>query len=160
LRKRLTRRGVTVGAGALGVTLAIEQAEAVPQALLNRTLQTILLAAGGTAPAAVSTLAEGVLKTMFVAKLKLVCLFLLPLGLLGLGVGALSRRGLEASPPPLAAAAPAGADDERNDQDAKAKPEKPKDKKREDANKRFRAEEVLTKSFKTRGKPRLVVDTF
>ncbi|HEV3084334.1 MAG TPA: TlpA disulfide reductase family protein, partial [Gemmataceae bacterium] len=85
LRKRLTRRGVTLSAGALASGLADQTARAtVPSALLNATVTAVLSTAGKTTAACafssnVATLAEGVLEMMFLARLKavvLVCLVL------------------------------------------------------------------------------------
>ncbi len=76
LRDRLARRGVSLGTGAL-VALASEHARAaLPEPLAVATIRLALkFAAGGATagavPASVATLAEGVLKMMTMAKLKM-----------------------------------------------------------------------------------------
>ena len=74
LRQRLTRRGVGLTAGALGAMLTERAAPAaVPPALQIQTVLTAkLLLAGGTGVApGVAAIVEGVLKTMFIHKLKI-----------------------------------------------------------------------------------------
>jgi RNA polymerase sigma factor (sigma-70 family) len=77
LARRLARRGVTLPAGALPAVFGSEAAAAgVPGPLLASTVKTAgLLAAGealsGVAGAPVAALTEGVIKTMFLAKLKI-----------------------------------------------------------------------------------------
>jgi RNA polymerase sigma factor (sigma-70 family) len=84
LAKRLSRRGVTVSATALATGLSQQASSAsVPAALLSKTkVAATLLAAGGAAAAGaisadVSTLTEGVLRTMALAKYKAACVLLL-----------------------------------------------------------------------------------
>jgi RNA polymerase sigma factor (sigma-70 family) len=77
LHRRLTRRGVTLPAGALATLWGVDAASAnVPASLLVATLKTAsLLAAGralaGLASTKVAGLTQAVLQTMFLAKLKL-----------------------------------------------------------------------------------------
>jgi RNA polymerase sigma factor (sigma-70 family) len=77
LRRRLTRRGVTLSSAALGSALAETGRAAVPAALLSSTLRVAMTvaakhAAGGAAVSApVALLTEGVLKAMFLTKLKI-----------------------------------------------------------------------------------------
>lgn len=76
LRERLTRRGLAVSTGALAVALTHEaSAVAVSEALADSTIKAVTQFAAGFAAAAVSgtvaTLTEGVLKTMFLSKLRL-----------------------------------------------------------------------------------------
>ena len=76
LRDRLARRGVALPAAALSAILFREaQAATLPLSLLESTVEAAtLVAAGPTATAAISasvaSLSEGVIKTMFIAKLK------------------------------------------------------------------------------------------
>jgi RNA polymerase sigma factor (sigma-70 family) len=68
LRRRLTRRGITLTGAALAAVLAEKAAANVPSLLVASTLQTTLLLASGeaaTAPMPAVALAEGVLKAMF-----------------------------------------------------------------------------------------------
>jgi RND family efflux transporter MFP subunit len=103
LRSRLVRRGVTLSVAAL----TERAAEAVPAASLVKTTlrAAFLFAEGGAAGGLVSTqataLAEGVLWTMFVTKIKLAVLMVLVMGLLATG-GVLSRDALTAAPQPQA----------------------------------------------------------
>src|SRR5262249_7035344 len=68
--------------GLLGAILAENSAAAVPPALVETALQTTVLAAAGRAAAPAVALAEGVLKAMFVSKLKVATGVLLALGVL------------------------------------------------------------------------------
>ena len=84
LRDRLTRRGVTLSSGALTLTSDPANA-ALPEPLAHSTVLCALKfaaggAASGTVPAAVSALAEGVLKMMFASRLKLILITLISLG--------------------------------------------------------------------------------
>ena len=77
LRRRLTRRGVTLSGAALGSALVQSGEAAVPAALLRSTLRIAMTVAAKHAAgaAAVSTpvalLTEGVLRAMFLTKLKI-----------------------------------------------------------------------------------------
>ncbi|HEY7315752.1 MAG TPA: efflux RND transporter periplasmic adaptor subunit [Gemmataceae bacterium] len=106
LRNRLGRRGVTLSAVALTAALGQHAAEAVPAApLLMAALRAALLYAGGQAAGHISiqvtALAEGVLRAMFVTKLKMAALMLFVVGLLAAG-GVLTRQALNAAPQPEA----------------------------------------------------------
>jgi RNA polymerase sigma factor (sigma-70 family) len=86
LANRLTRRGVALSGGALAAVLAQEAASAgVPPSLLSSTVKaTTLVAAGqavtaGLCSAAVAALTQGVLKAMFLTKLKLATALVLAL---------------------------------------------------------------------------------
>jgi RNA polymerase sigma factor (sigma-70 family) len=87
LRRRLTRRGITLTAALLAAVLAEEASATVPTRLLESTVQTTLrLAAGkaaGTAPAI--ALAEGGLKAMFATNLKIATAVLVVAGALAVG---------------------------------------------------------------------------
>ncbi len=77
LRDRLNKRGVVLGAGAIGALISGSASAALTEPLIQSTVQLALkYAAGGatagTIPAAVSALAEGVLTMISVAKLKLI----------------------------------------------------------------------------------------
>jgi RNA polymerase sigma factor (sigma-70 family) len=82
LRKRLVRRGVTMAPAALVALLADSAAAAVPAGLLTTTVRAgLLCAAGAGAAAPVAALTEGVLKTMFLIRLKVVAVVGLALGI-------------------------------------------------------------------------------
>jgi len=86
LLKRLARRGVTLSAAMCAGALWTQSARAaVPWALAGRTVRAVTGAAGGASPAA-TTLAQGVLTMMGLAKWRLGVL-ILGLSLLGAGAG-------------------------------------------------------------------------
>jgi RNA polymerase sigma factor (sigma-70 family) len=106
LAVRLSRLGFALSGASLAVLLAENAAPAsVPAPLFLSTTQAALLVAAGHTAAAgvVSTLTEGVLKTMFLAKLKTVSVVLSGVVVLGLGTGGLlyqTRAGAADSPQP------------------------------------------------------------
>jgi RNA polymerase sigma factor (sigma-70 family) len=96
LRDRLTRRGVALPGGLLAAALAEGTASAaVPVALVETTVRLGLACAAGAGPSAsipAVALAEGVVRTMFLAKIKMAAVVLLALGLVGSGMGFLGYR--------------------------------------------------------------------
>jgi RNA polymerase sigma factor (sigma-70 family) len=98
LRKRLTRRGIGLSSAAVAAAIG-ESADAgsVPLALSAATgrLAPALLSGGASAlPGSTAVaLMEGMVTSMYVAKLKLAAVILLTLGLLGAGGGLLGRGG-------------------------------------------------------------------
>jgi HlyD family secretion protein len=102
LRSRLARRGVKLGSLALTALLAGNTAMATPgSALVGATLKAAaLFAAGKTAGVSVqiSTLVEGVLKAMFLGKIKTVAAFILLAGFVAVG-GVLTHQALRADQP-------------------------------------------------------------
>jgi RNA polymerase sigma factor (sigma-70 family) len=109
LERRLTRRGVTLTAVLSAVVLGRQvAAAALPAGLAHATTQAALLYAAGKTPAATlasaaaAALAEGVIKTMFLTKLKVATLLVLAVGVAGL----LTRQVLVAQPFAAQAAAP------------------------------------------------------
>jgi RNA polymerase sigma factor (sigma-70 family) len=106
LRKRLTRRGVTLSAGLAG-TLFSEStlAAVVPGPLVISTLRAAVIltaaktGASGALAAHVAALMEGVLHQMFLTKVKLVTLGLLALALLTAGAGVVRYQRLAAQQP-------------------------------------------------------------
>jgi len=99
LRKRLTARGLVLPGGVVFASLPESSAlAAVSAGLIVSTTQAALrFAAARTASAVASSnaaaLAEGVLKSMFLNKLKVVVLVVLGLGLLGTGASAVCQVG-------------------------------------------------------------------
>lgn len=94
LAKRLAQRGVVLSAGALAAVLVRNVASAgVPNAVVTSTISAAGCYAAGQAAASgmispkVVTLAEGVLKTMLMSKLKTAFTLLLAIGILGLAGG-------------------------------------------------------------------------
>jgi RNA polymerase sigma factor (sigma-70 family) len=92
LRSRLTRRGVALSTGLLGAVLAGHAAAAVPAALVATTVRTTVLVAAGEAVAPAVSLAEGVLKAMFVTRLKVATGLLLALATAVLAAGVLTHQ--------------------------------------------------------------------
>ncbi len=85
LRQRLQHRGVTLPAAALTAALAAHSIEAAPAIALIRAAVRAAFAFADSSAAAVSprvtTLAEGVLRTMFITKLKIAAVMVLVIGL-------------------------------------------------------------------------------
>jgi RNA polymerase sigma factor (sigma-70 family) len=92
LAKRLTQRGVPFSGGALAAVLSEKVASAsVPTSVVSSTIKTASLVAAGQAAGVISVnvaaLTEGVLKTMFVTKLKAAMVVMLLVALLGSAAG-------------------------------------------------------------------------
>ncbi len=100
LAKRLAGRGLALSGGVLAAVLSQNAASAaVPAPLVVSTVQAAAqLAAGKTAAglvsAKVAALTEGVLKAMFLTKLKMAAALVLVIGLLAVGSGLLGHRAL------------------------------------------------------------------
>lgn len=98
LATRLARRGVTLSAGPLALALTQGSASAaVPASLVGPTVTGATLVAWGLpSTGVISTkvvvLAEAILKTMFLAKLKVVSGWLLALGLIAAGAGIVASQ--------------------------------------------------------------------
>jgi RNA polymerase sigma factor (sigma-70 family) len=113
LRRRLLGRGVCLSAGLLAAVVAAKgQAAEVTAGLVGTTSKAALAVAAGKAVAAVTTaraarLTEGVLRAMFVSKLKLAVGLVLTMGLVGIGAGLIGDV-LLAEPPRPAAPVPPG----------------------------------------------------
>jgi RNA polymerase sigma factor (sigma-70 family) len=93
LARRLARHGLTLSAGSLAGALSCNAATAgLPAPLVSCTVRAATSAAAGNAaagaiPAPVAALTQGVLRAMFLTKLKTVSALLLTVGLVGLGLG-------------------------------------------------------------------------
>jgi RNA polymerase sigma factor (sigma-70 family) len=113
LQRRLARRGLAVPVAALAPLLAAEPGSAVaPAALIQRTITASLAFAAGRGEVAgpAAALAEGVLRTMSLPRLKTGLFALLALALVGTGVGVLVYADppeVPAPPPRKGAAKPA-----------------------------------------------------
>src|SRR5262249_28098487 len=111
LRERLAQRGLAPSAVAVGVASGLTSGAraAVPQQLVQSTARAATACAPGAFPAAVTDLAEGVLKMMMCEKLKLVAVG--ALAAVALTAQALSQQapngGILAARPPQVAAQPA-----------------------------------------------------
>jgi hypothetical protein len=112
LRARLTRRGVVLPGGLLAAVLAREAAAAsLPPALLGCTVGAALVAEqAGALPERVAALTEGVWRSLFMDRMKLIMAALVAVGLAG-GAGVLRYRALAGQPAapqyPAPTAAPA-----------------------------------------------------
>jgi RNA polymerase sigma factor (sigma-70 family) len=82
LHERLVRRGLSLGA-ALGVVEAARGAGGAPAPLIDSTVRLVGAAAGGGVPPGVAALTKGVLRTMFLAKLKVAAVVLSVVALAG-----------------------------------------------------------------------------
>jgi RNA polymerase sigma factor (sigma-70 family) len=98
LRSRLARRGLALSAAAL-VTGLVEgtASAAVPASLVRYTVEAAIPFAAGTAaaglvPAPVAALSEGVLRAMFLLRVKIATAALLTLAIAGAGLGLISQR--------------------------------------------------------------------
>jgi RNA polymerase sigma factor (sigma-70 family) len=107
LRTELTRRGLTLSAGALGAALLVSTAEAAPALLLDATLRAALLFAvgkgtAGAVSASATALANEGLKAMGIMKTQIVVMLLAALSLVGVGVGAMAQQSAVKPPEPEA----------------------------------------------------------
>jgi RNA polymerase sigma factor (sigma-70 family) len=107
LRRRMVRRGVTLSTGALAAALSEGAVAAgVPAALLEGTVKAAVLsaagraAAGGAISARVAALTEGVVRAMWMTKLKLTAAVLVGVGVLAWGAGMLAHRARATEPAP------------------------------------------------------------
>jgi RNA polymerase sigma factor (sigma-70 family) len=99
LARRLTRHGLALSAAALAALVAQNTAAAsVPAPLVASTVKAAALMTAGKTVAAgvistkVAALADGVLKTMLLAKLKIAAVLFLAVGVAGLGTGLCAQR--------------------------------------------------------------------
>jgi RNA polymerase sigma factor (sigma-70 family) len=93
LAKRLARHGLAIAGGSLIALLSQAAASAAPASVVSSTIQSAnVLAAGGSLAANVAALTEGVVKAMFLSKLKSSVGILLLV--FGLGVSAASLSGV------------------------------------------------------------------
>jgi RNA polymerase sigma factor (sigma-70 family) len=103
LRKRLLRRGVGLSAMLLSAVLAKTASAALTNRLTNSTMQTLRMIANGIltpgASARAVSLAEGVLKTMMMTKMKLAAVVLLAAGVLGFGMSVAVQHAVQGAPP-------------------------------------------------------------
>jgi RNA polymerase sigma factor (sigma-70 family) len=112
LRRRLIKRGLALPAGSLAIILACDPASAsVPPLLVAGAIKTALLLANSQLPAAgvvstqVAALTEGVLKTMLLAKLKIVTGLVLAISVVS-GAGLLAHTALAEKAAQAKAASP------------------------------------------------------
>jgi RNA polymerase sigma factor (sigma-70 family) len=105
LRKRLTRRGLALSAGAIVTALSPEALTAsVPPALIDSTVKAAICfaagdtVAGGVVSAPAAALTKGELHTMFVTKMKTLAVLVLALAMIVGGVGAFAYHRLATEP--------------------------------------------------------------
>jgi RNA polymerase sigma factor (sigma-70 family) len=112
LADRLTRRGLALSATAVAALLEKEASAHAPAALVTATVQAGLRVAASPAalasllPPQVATLTQGVLQTMWLAKLKLSVALVLTLGVLGAGTAWTVHPTQDAAPVAKAPASP------------------------------------------------------
>jgi RNA polymerase sigma factor (sigma-70 family) len=100
LRHRLTRRGVTLGAALLAPELAPAAEAAVPPGLASATVRmAAVFPAGAAAPFPVAALTDGVLRAMFLSRVRSLAALLLLLAALTVGGGVLARQARETAAP-------------------------------------------------------------
>jgi len=119
LAKRLTRHGLVLAGGALGMMLSQKAASAgVPAAVLSSTIKVASFFAAGPAVASavvstrVAALTEGVLKSMLLRTLRAAVVMMLAIGALGIAAGALAQRTGTGEPRPLVSKSAAPRPDE------------------------------------------------
>ena len=112
LRDRLTKRGVALGSGSIATLISEPASACLPDSLADTTVRLAVKfaaggAAAGTVPAAVSTLAEGVLAMISVARLKAILITAISLGAVaGLTAGLAWALGAERNVPQAAVVMP------------------------------------------------------
>jgi RNA polymerase sigma factor (sigma-70 family) len=105
LANRLTRHGPVITGGALAAVLAEEAAASAPVAVLSSTVEAVRLFAAGQAAGTgglsvqAVALADGVLKAMLLAKLKIASVVLLAVAVVGAGAIVLAQRVPAQRPP-------------------------------------------------------------
>jgi RNA polymerase sigma factor (sigma-70 family) len=113
LASRLSKRGLAISGGLLAASVPAAARAALSASLVRSTVRAAMSAAAGQALAAgtvspqAAALADGVMRTMWLTKLKLFVVILVGLVLLGTGIGALLQAGAE--PTGASQAAPADA---------------------------------------------------
>lgn len=126
LAARLSRHGPTVGAGLLTATLAQHAAARLPAALADATAKAAIAfsAGNGAASAIVSAnvfaLTQGVIKAMFLTKLKITAAWLLLIGVLSVGAAGFAHGITAGDSPgdnPRPAAIAANAQDQKPEED-------------------------------------------
>jgi RND family efflux transporter MFP subunit len=106
LSKRLARHGLVVSGAALSAALAEQSNAGVPFEVISSTIRAAALFADGSAasagivPCKAASLAEGVLKTMLLSKLKLASAMLTSVVVIGAGLLALEGPGSGRAQPP------------------------------------------------------------
>jgi RND family efflux transporter MFP subunit len=118
LRRRLTRRGLAPAAVSLTALAGDTPAAVVPAILVPATLKVSMSFAAGTAlPGRAASLAEGVLRTMFLSKMRTGALVVLLV--LALTVGGLATRHALTAAPPGDGAGPQAREAEKNEKSEK-----------------------------------------
>jgi WD40 repeat protein len=95
LRKRLVQRGITLTGAALAAVLTENAVSAaVPSPLVAATASAAMLGKVGTSATPAAILAEGVMKAMFLDRVRSWAVLLFVLGIAGAGAGMLAHRAL------------------------------------------------------------------
>ena len=156
LQRRLSRRGVGLPTGLLAAALAAHTTPAAaPAALVESAVQSSLSFGRSGASAALTAsavaLAQGVLRSMLISKLKLAVAVLLTLGLAGTGAGLFKQYGAARQPAPKPAPT-AEKKNEVRDAAAKAPVERPAPVPAPKEERRPRQDKQLSEVLKTRVK--------
>jgi RNA polymerase sigma factor (sigma-70 family) len=110
LADRLVKRGLAVCATSLASALASQASASVPAKLVMsaiRTALSVVCSPAAVVPASVAILTEGVMKSMFLAKMKSTTLAIIVACTIGFGVGAIAQTATPGSNPPAQAQQPA-----------------------------------------------------
>jgi RNA polymerase sigma factor (sigma-70 family) len=105
LARRLARQGLALSGGVIATVIAQQAAAGVPPVLMSSTVKAATLIAAGQAAATgvisakVATLTEGVLKAMFLTKLKIATGVFLMLAVIGMGAWGIGSRPATAEQP-------------------------------------------------------------
>jgi RNA polymerase sigma factor (sigma-70 family) len=106
MQRRLTRRGLTPAVGLLSATVAAPAAATIPSHLAANVVKTGMLAVTGgpiMIPSAVTSLAQGAMRSMSIAKLRLAAVVVAMTLVLTFGGGWLLWPGAASEPAPVAA---------------------------------------------------------
>src|SRR5262249_28597659 len=104
LAKRVARQGLMISVGSMALLVAQNASSDVPVPLIGSALKsaTALAAgktlAGGVVSSGAAALTEGVLKAMFLTKLKFVTALCLAFGIAGAGVGMVASQPFQTAP--------------------------------------------------------------
>jgi RNA polymerase sigma factor (sigma-70 family) len=103
LRGRLVRRGITLSSASLAMLLADSASAALPDSLITGTARAALLCtsqglAAGLVSVKVAALAEGMIRTMMISKIRVVGVLMLTVGLIGAAAGGLYRQAFADAP--------------------------------------------------------------
>jgi RNA polymerase sigma factor (sigma-70 family) len=104
LRGQLSRRGLALPAGVITAAMATSHASAMPATLVESTIKVAMLVSegltAGAVPASIASLSKGVLKSMFLTKLKMISATVLLAGAAAGSVAVVAQQGSHPRPAP------------------------------------------------------------